>query len=215
MTALTSPHRKAARTYGVFFLLAFLSYGTGSGITADLGGDLSAIANSKTTFTIGIFLMAIVHTVVNIGLATVMLPILKPYNKTATYGYFAAVITATTVALIGAIFMALLVPLSDVPAETETLAMLLNKGGFYAYQISMTIWGIGGLLFVYVLRESKLVPRVFPLWGAIGYLVFMTGTTAEMFGYPIGVMLSAPGGLFEVSLSLWLIFKGFNPSTKS
>ena len=26
----------------------------------------------------------------------------------------------------------------------------------------------------------------------------------------IGLMLSAPGGLFEVSLSLWLIFKGFN-----
>ncbi len=43
----------------------------------------------------------------------------------------------------------------------------------------------------------------------------MTGTTAEMFGYPIGVILSAPGGLFEISLSLWLIFKGFNPSTKS
>ncbi len=70
-------------------------------------------------------------------------------------------------------------------------------------------------MFVYVLGKSKLVPRVFPTWGAIGYLVFMTGTTAEMFGYPIGVILSAPGGLFEISLSLWLIFKGFNPSTKS
>jgi len=221
MTTLTSPHRKAARTYGIFFLLAFLSYGAGSGITASLGGDLTAIAGAKSTFTIGILLMAIVHTFVNIGLATVMLPILKPFNKTVTYGYFAAAITATTVAVIGAIFMALLVPLSDAYAATadtthiETLAMLLNKGGFYAYQISMTIWGLGGLLFVYVLGKSKLVPRVFPTWGAIGYLVFMTGTTAEMFGYPIGVMLSAPGGLFEVSLSLWLIFKGFNPSTKS
>jgi hypothetical protein len=220
-TTTTSPHRKAARTYGVFFLLAFLSYGAGSGITASISGDLTAIANAKTTFTIGILLMAIVHTFVNIGLATVMLPILKPFNKTVTYGYFAAAITATTVAVIGAIFMALLVPLSDAHTSTadtahiETLAMLLNKGGFYAYQISMTIWGLGGLLFVYVLRKSSLVPRVFPTWGAIGYLVFMTGTTAEMFGYPIGVMLSAPVGLFEVSLSLWLIFKGFNPSTKS
>jgi len=156
---------------------------------------------------------------VNIGLATVMLPILKPFGKTVTYGYFAAAITATTVAVIGAIFMALLVPLSDAyatstdTAHIETLAMLLNKGGFYAYQISMTIWGLGGLLFTYVLRKSNLVPRAFPIWGFIGYLIFMTGTTAEMFGYPIGVMLSAPGGLFEVSLSLWLIFKGFTPST--
>jgi len=214
-TLTTSPHRKSARTYGIFFLLAFLSYGVGSGITANLSGDLTAIADAKATFTIGILLMAIVHTFVNIGLATVMLPILKPFNKTVTYGYFAGAITATTIAVIGAIFMALLVPLSDVPVDTETLAMLLNKAGFYAYQISMTIWGLGGLMFVYVLRKSKLVPRVFPIWGAIGYLVFITGTTAEMFGYPIGLMLSAPGGLFEVSLSLWLIFKGFNPSTKS
>ena len=215
MTTQTSPHRKAARTYGLFFLLAFLSYGAGSGITASMGGDLTAIADAKSTFTIGILLMAIVHTFVNIGLATVMLPILKPFNKTVTYGYFAAAITATTVAVIGAIFMALLVPLSDVTTDTETLAMLLNKGSFYAYQISMTIWGLGGLMFVYVLGKSNLVPRLFPIWGAFGYLVFMTGTTAEMFGYPIGVMLSAPGGLFEVSLSLWLIFKGFNPSIKS
>ncbi len=165
--------------------------------------------------------MAIVHTFVNIGLATVMLPILKPFNKTVTYGYFAAAITATTVAVIGAIFMALLVPLSDAypatadTAHIETLAMLLNKGGFYAYQISMTIWGLGGLLFVYVLNKSGLVPRLFPIWGFAGYLIFMTGTTAEMFGYPIGVMLSVPGGLFEIALSLWLIFKGFNPSPKS
>jgi hypothetical protein len=221
MTTIQSPHRKAARAYGIFFLLAFLSYGIGSGITANISSDLTAIAGAKTTFTIGVLLMAIVHTMVNIGLATVMLPILKPFNKTVAYGYFAAAITATTVAIIGAIFTVLLVPLSDAYATTtdtahiETLAMLLNKGGFYAYQISMTIWGLGGLLFVYVLQKSSLVPRVFPIWGAIGYLIFITGTTAEMFGYPIGVMLSAPGGLFEVALSLWLIFKGFNPSTKS
>jgi hypothetical protein len=33
---------------------------------------------------------------------------------------------------------------------------------------------------------------------------------AEMFGFPVGTMLSLPGGLFELGLSLWLIIKGFN-----
>ncbi len=220
--ATKSPHRAAAHAYGVFFLLAFLSYGFGSGITSGFGGDLVGISGNATMFTIGILLMAVVHTFVNIGLATVMLPVLKPFNQTATYGYFAAAITATIVAIMGAIFLALLVSLSDAYAtpgadiaQLETLAMLLQKGGFYAYQISMTIWGLGGLLFVYVLRKSNLVPRFFPIWGAFGYLVFITGTTAEMFGYPIGVMLSGPGGLFEIALSLWLIFRGFTPSAKS
>ena len=222
MTTLTrSPHRNAARTYGIFFLLAFLSYGIGSGITASVSDDLTAIADAKATFTVGVLLMAVVHTFVNIGLATVMLPILKPFNSTLTYGYFAAAITATTVAVIGAIFLALLVPLSDAytateeTAHIETIAILLNKGGFYAYQISMTIWGLGGLLFVSVLCKSDLVPRLFSIWGFFGYIIFMIGTTAEMFGFPFGTMLSGPGGLFEVSLSLWLIIKGFTPSTES
>ena len=220
-----SPHRMAARVYGIFFLLAFLTYGSGSAIVAnyaDGAGGLAVLFANKTTYIIGFLLMAVVHTFVNVGLATVMLPILKVYNKTVTYGYFGAAITATVVAVVGAMFMVLLVPLSEAFVNStgdtgyyDTLATLLKKGGLYGYQLGMTLWGLGGLMFCYLLYVSKLVPRIFPIWGCIGYLVFMTGTIAEMFGYPIGVMLSAPGGLFEVSLSLWLIFKGFNPSTKS
>lgn len=215
-----SPHRVAARVYGIFFLLAFLSYGVGSGIVASYadGADgLAGIFANKTIYIFGFILMAVVHSFVNIGLAVVMLPILKQYNKTVTYGYVGAAIAATVVAIVGAMFMLLLVPLSEAAinsdaAHIETLAMLLKKGGFYGYQLGMTLWGMGGLMFCYVLYISKLVPRLLPIWGAVGYLIFMTGTIGELFGYGIGLMLSAPGGLFEVSLSLWLIFKGFNAS---
>jgi len=216
----SSPRRLAARVYGIFFLVAFLSYGSGSAIVANYAdgvGGLAELFANKTTYIIGFLLMAVVHTFVNIGLATIMLPILKAYNKTVAYGYFSAAIAATVVAVVGALFLVLLVPLSAEfvkstgdPEYYDTLAMLLKKGGFYGYQLSMTLWGLGGLMFCYVLYISKLVPRLFPIWGCIGYLVFMTGTIAEMFGYPIGIMLSAPGGLFEVSLSLLLIFKGLN-----
>lgn len=101
----SSPHRLAARVYGIFFLVAFLSYGSGSAIVAnyaDGAGGLAALFANKTTFIIGFLLMAVVHTFVNIGLATVMLPILKVYSKTVTYGYFGAAIAATVVAVFGA-----------------------------------------------------------------------------------------------------------------
>ena len=214
----TSPHRTAARVYGIFFILTFLSYGIGSGIVASYadGPDgLAGILANKATYTFGIILMAVVHTVLNIGLAVVMLPILKQFNKTVTFGYLSAAIAATVVAIIGAMFMLLLVPLSEVSVTTdtahiETLAALLKKGGFYGYQIGMTLWGLGGMLFCYVLYIFKIVPRLLPIWGAVGYLIFIIGTIGELFGYGIGLVLSAPGGLFEISLSLWLIFKGFN-----
>jgi hypothetical protein len=45
----------------------------------------------------------------------------------------------------------------------------------------------------------------------VGYAILMAGTIAEIFGIHIGVMLSIPGGLFEVGLGFWLIIKGFQP----
>tara|TARA_B110000977_G_scaffold129010_1_gene164577 strand:+ start:70 stop:786 length:717 start_codon:yes stop_codon:yes gene_type:complete len=220
MTYETKPHRMAARLFGVFFILTFLSYGIGSGLVATIadGPDgLAGIYANKATFMIGIILIAVVHSFVNIGLSVLMYPVLKPFNRFLALGYFGAGVTASVTAVIGAIFLALLVPLSGAFVEAgtdatyfDTLALLLKQGGFYGYQMSMTLWGLGGLMLCYVLFVSRLVPRVFAMWGALGYVIFMTGTTAEMFGYPVGTMLSLPGGLFELGLSLWLIIKGFN-----
>ena len=116
--------------------------------------------------------------------------------------------------------MLLLIPLAGEYAKAdsaatgtfETMGIVFQMGGAYAYQIAMAIWGLGGLLFVSVLYTSKLVPRLLSVWGMVGYLVFVSGTILELFGYPVGVLLSLPGGLFELALSVWLIAKGFDSS---
>ena len=216
-------HRNVARIWGLFFIIAFLSYGIGSGMIDAITGTpdlLSNVNDNNTTIIVGVILMAVVHTFVNIGLPVLMLPILKPFNKTFAYGYLSLGIASTVVAVVGALFLLLLVPLSDeyvkagsaAAGHFETMGVLLKMGGFYAYQIGMTIWGLGGLLFTSILYKSKIVPRVFSVWGFIGYIIFMVGTLSELFGSNLGVLLAMPGGLFEISLSLWLIFKGFNSS---
>lgn len=216
-------HRNVARLFGVFFIIAFLSYGTGSGIIAFSTGIqefLATVYANKTMLIVGAILIALVHTFVNIGLPVLMLPILKPFNKTLSYGYLSLGIASTTIAVVGAIFLLLLVPLADEyvnagstpTSHFETIGIVLQTGGAYAYQIAMAIWGLGGLLFVSILYQSKLVPRFISLWGMIGYIVFIAGTILELFGYPVGVLLALPGGLFELALSVWLIIKGFNAS---
>ncbi|MCB0099849.1 MAG: DUF4386 domain-containing protein [Caldilineaceae bacterium] len=216
-------HRNAARLFGIFFIIAFLAYGTGSGIIGSITGTPDFLANvhaNSTTIVVGVILIALVHTFVNIGLPVIMLPILKPFHKTFTYGYLSLGIASTTVAVVGAIFWLLLIPLageyvkagSAATGHAETMGIVLKMGGAYAYQIAMAIWGLGGLLFVSVLYQSKLVPRLLSLWGMIGYIIFISGTILELFGFPVGVLLALPGGLFELSLSVWLIAKGFNSS---
>lgn len=214
-----------ARLFGIFFILTFLSYGIGSTmvtLAVDTPEGLTNIFAHKSAITIGVVLMAVLHTVFNISLPILMLPLLKPVSNTLAYFYLALAITATLVLVVGAIFTLLLLPLSDAyvaaaPTNAtpfELLETILKKGNFYSYQLGMTLWGIGGLMFVYMLHVSKAVPRALTLWGMLGYVVFITGTTAEIFGYPIGVLLSALGGLFEIALSIWLITKGISiPAT--
>jgi hypothetical protein len=212
-----------ARTFGVFFLLAFLSYGLGSGLVNSIAGATDSLINvntNKTPLIIGVILMALIHTIVNIGLPVLMVPILKPYNKFLSYGYLSAGIAATVTLIIGAIFLMLLVPLSAMYVKAdaadllhfETIATILIKGNDFAYQIGMAIWGLGGLMFCHLLFISKLVPKGLAIWGFLAYIVFISGTILELFGNNVGVQLAIPGGLFEITLSIWLIVKGFNVS---
>lgn len=206
------------RTFGIFFILAFASYGLGTGLSEMATRNLTDFAGHENQLIFGVILMALVHTVVNIGLPVLMVPTLKSVNKVLSLGYLSAGVTATIVVLFGALLLLLHVPLSTMyqgvsGAELEhfkTIATLLVKGNFYAYQLGMALWAVGGLMLCYLLFQSQLVPRFFAIWGFIGYLVFMAGTLLEIFGFGYGVELAIPGGLFELSLSFWLIFKGFN-----
>ena len=213
-------NRTAARLFGIFFILAFASYGAGSGLVASVADNadgLAGIHDVRGKLITGVLLIAIVHSIVNIGLSVLVYPVLDAKNGFLARGYFAAGITATTTAVIGALFLSLLAPLCAAYVTDGTgapyydaIAYVLKQGGFYGYQISMTLWGVGGLMLCYALHAYRLVPRLLAVWGGLGYVVFMAGTTAEMFGARIGVMLALPGGLFELTLSVWLILKGFN-----
>ena len=215
-------NKLSARLFGVFFILAFITYGAGSSIVASVANEANSLANihaNKANVAIGVVLMALLHSFVNVGLPVIMFPILKPVNERFTYAYLSAGISATVVLIGGTVFTLLLLPLSDGFIEAgatagshyETLRIFCVKGGFYAYQLGMATWGVGGLFLTALLYQSKLVPRFISVWGFIGYIIFMTGTVLELFGYGWGVQLALPGGLFELFLSFWLIIKGFAP----
>jgi hypothetical protein len=216
-------HKAAARTFGIFFLLGYLSYMTGNILVQSIinsAGGLSSIYANKTLMIFGAAILMALFAFLNVGLAVIMVPILKRYNNTVTYGYLGAAITSTMMLILGAIFLLLLVPLSDEfakssssnPAYFQTLSVLFSKGNSFAYQIGMAIWGLGGLMLCYLLFQSRLVPRFISIWGFLGYLIFISGTFLALFGYSVDLILDIPGGLFELFLSVWLIARGFSSS---
>ncbi|MFB4285972.1 DUF4386 family protein, partial [Nonomuraea sp. MTCD27] len=74
---------------------------------------------------------------------------------------------------------------------------------------------IGGLVFTYLLFVSRIVPQPIAALGLIGYALLLLGVPLDLLGVldmdaGAGMLLLAPGGLFEVLvLPIWLFAKGF------
>jgi hypothetical protein len=68
-----------------------------------------------------------------------------------------------------------------------------------------------------LLYKSRLVPRVIPMMGLIGAPLLVAAAVATLFGAfgqasPVGALLTVPIFFWELSLGIWLVVKGFNPS---
>lgn len=216
----------AARTFGIAFLIGYFSYGIGFGMLnsfTDSPSSLASIFHSKNLVIVEAAIMMAVFAPVNIVLGIIMTPIFKRFNRTLAYGYLSATIVSTVLLIVGAIFLLLLVPLSEEfgkvgngdTKQFELLFVLCKKANFFSYQLAMVVWGIGGLIFSYLLFVSKLVPKWLSVWGLIGYVIFVAGALFALFGISIDVILDIPGGLFELFLSFWFIIKGFNGSKQT
>lgn len=210
-----------ARLFGVFFILSFVSYAVGISlmdILQNFQTQPNEVIENKVSLVIGTILIAILHTIFNLGLLIVMFNALKSVSQRLSIAYLVFGSLATFMLALGAVFLLLPISISETFMQTSNLeafdfSLILNlslSGNFYSYQLGMIIWGCGGLIFCYLLHKSKLVPVLFPIWGSLGYLIFIVGCLLELFGKPYGVMLSIPGGFFEILLSIWLIVKDFN-----
>lgn len=211
MTQALHNNKMAARLYGIFFIFAFLSYGIGLSIIDGMllgEADGLQLVDPNVSFTLSILSIVVIHTLMNSGVLVIMYRVLSPFSALLSLGYFVLGIMATLSLLIGGIALMLIVSAGESASE---LSKILYDANFYLYQSGMTLWGIGGILMCVVLLRTNLVPRLLPIWGLIGYVIFIVGTMSEFFKSDWGVIFSAPGGLFEVGLSIWLIARGFNP----
>jgi hypothetical protein len=213
--------KHSGRFFGIFFILSFVSYGTGIGLMETLHNSQLQpfqVIENKTGLIIGAILIAIIHTLFNIGLLIIMFNVLKSINKSLSIFYLVLGSFGTLLLALGAVFLLLPISISETLVQTNQydsslFSMILNistKINFYSYQLGMILWGCGGLIFCNLLYTSKLVPVLFPVYGYFGYLIFIVGCGLELFGQPYGVLLSIPGGLFEFGLSIWLIVRSFN-----
>jgi hypothetical protein len=76
---------------------------------------------------------------------------------------------------------------------------------------------LNDLLLGILLYQSRLVPRALSLIGVVGAFFLVAGDIAVLFGLiqqrdPSTLLAAIPVALFEFSLGVWLVAKGFDTS---
>ena len=202
--------RAKFRIAGVLFLSAFLAYGIGTAMVTGIIEAANPVVEftlKKAQLTTGAVLM-LVNSAIVISIGLLLLPMIIRFDRAIAWSYLATrAIEAITLAV--GVRSLLLLFAAESPV-TETAIMTASRGNFFAFQTGMAVLGFGSLFFCALLYRCRLVPRFLAAWGFIGYAVFFVGAVLEMAGLPYGVILSIPGGLFEIAFGIWLITKGFD-----
>jgi hypothetical protein len=99
----------------------------------------------------------------------------------------------------------------------QSLARLYLGASFDAYYLGLLFYGLGSIVCSYLWFKSNYIPRALAAWGAISSVWCVTCASAFIifpnFAKTINLnWFDAPLGSFEMTLSLWLLFKGLRLS---
>ncbi len=219
--------RKTALIAGALFLITFLTSIPAALLlyrpVLDHTGYIVG-AGADTRVALGA-LLEIILIIANVGSAVVLFPVLKRQNEGLALGYVTARIIESTFIAIGIVSLLAIVTLrrdvggaggagSLVPVGRSLVAIhdwtfLIGPGW---------IVGVGnGLILGYLMYRSGLVPRRLAILGLIGGPLIIVSGTAVLFnviepGSAAQFIATIPEFVWELSLGIYLMVKGFRPS---
>jgi len=161
------------------------------------------------------------------GIAIALFPVLRKHNRAVALGSVAARTVSAVLVLVATLALLVLFRLSsEVVAagsaglpSADTLANLLLATREWANGlIGPLAFALGAFMYYCLLYKARLIPRWLSGWGIVGIGLGVVATVYAAFTQDFGLatvntMLNIPIGLQEMVLAVWLIVKGFNPST--
>jgi hypothetical protein len=222
----TDAWRKLAFAGGVLYLMTFIFsipavflYGP---VLSDPAYILNAGADSQVLLGA---LFDLITALACIGTAVALYPVIRRQSEAASIGFVATRIFEGAVIVIGVVCLMAVVWLrqAGAAAGTDASALVAVGQGLVAVRdVTFLVGpgvmpGLNALLLGYVLYRSRLVPRAIPAMGLIGAPVFLASATLSILGLQEQVSVLPLIALplifvWELSLGLWLTFKGFTPS---
>ena len=218
--------RKTALVAGIFYLITFISIPT-LFLYGNLKTDQNFITSSGSSTSVlwGAFLEVIVA-LAGIGTAVTLYPVIKRQNEGMALGFAAVRTLEAAMIFTGVLSLLTLVHLRQGLGTATGLgrASLVTTGASLVSVYNGTLLlgqtlmpCMSAILLGTLMYRSGLVPRAIPLLGLVGAPLLIASTIAAFFGV-IGqlsawsAIATLPVALWELSLGLWMTFKGFRPS---
>lgn len=217
-------YRGNAISVGILFILcsaaAILSIvPLGSAVGAPVDFAMLAANDARVVWTA---LIEFVWAATGMGIAIGLYPVLRRFSPALAVGSVTGRVVENVFVLLGTLSLLVLLTVSQ---------QAVGSGAASAFQVSgdtlvavrdwvhgfvaMIPFGIGSLLYNYVLYRSRLVPWWLSGWGLVAVVLSLCAALyagfTQQFGFTtVNSVLSAPIGLQEMVLAVWLIVKGFS-----
>ena len=221
--------RKLAFIAGVFWIVTFVASIPALFLYAPVLNHAHYVlqAGTDTRIAVGAFLEVILA-IAGIGTAVTMFPIIKRQNESMALGFVASRVLESTIIVVGVISVLSVVTLrKDIGGSgaADPASLLLAGRSLVAIHKWTFLLGPGvcaglgnGLLLGYLMYRSALVPRRMALLGLIGGPLLLVSCTAVLFGAfkqtsGVAGLLTVPEFLWELSLGIYLVAKGFKTSS--
>lgn len=216
--------RKTALAGGAFYVLTFAASIPALFLLGPVLNDPNYIVSSgaDTQVTWGAFL-DLVTALTGIGTAVALFPVVRRQSEALALGFVTTRMFEAAVIVIGVVSLLAVVTLRQPGATGAEADSLVTAGQAlvavrdWTFLLGPNVMaGLNALLLGTLMYKSGLVPRVIPAIGLIGSPLLLAVTFATMFGITehgsAWWILAAPIFVWELSLGLYLVIKGFKPS---
>jgi len=213
---------------GTLFFISTISYIIGNSILEDklLSKNLlNDFYSNKTIILTGIF-FELLNCACVISIGILMIQFIKNHNYSISIIYFSCRLIEGLLLIISAISPYFILKLSNIYLDNkkfnikneefnlsiDIVGRLLSEGYFIFFKLAMAFLSLGSIVLCLLLLKSNIIPKILSVFGIIGYISLLLHVVLNIIGYEIGMILFAPGAVFEIIFPLNLIINGFNDS---
>ena len=214
-----SPFRKTALAAGVLYVITFVSIPT-LFLYVPVHDPRYILGPGPDTGVLVGGVLEVIVALAGIGTAVALFPVLKRQNEGVALGFVGSRVLEAATIFAGVAFLLSVVTLRQAGAGAGALVTGQALVALYdrTFLVGQSfIPAVDDVLLGFLLYQSRLVPRVLPLLAFIGAALLVAADIAKLFDLvgptsaPVA-LAALPIALFEFSLGVYLIVKGFKPS---